>query len=138
MRQRLIAEDTSLQLMVTTNNTSLSPLLLCKLTSVAVMSIHKYVLLRQLRNGKQIKGQDDIKGSLDGSLKDVSDQLNNDKYRDKLQQIFLVLSALPEQIEASLIKVRNDLCNTFTNEIKVCIEHLDFKIIHSVPWSRMG
>ncbi|TYH58673.1 hypothetical protein ES332_D08G171400v1 [Gossypium tomentosum] len=80
MRQRSIAEDTSLQLM--------------------------------------IKGQEDIKASLDGSMKAVSDQLNNDKYRDKLQQIFLVLSALPEQMEASLIKVRNELCNTFTNEIK--------------------
>ncbi|MBA0763521.1 hypothetical protein Gotri_012954, partial [Gossypium trilobum] len=77
----------------------------------------------------QIKGQEDIKASLDGSMKAVSDQLNNDKYRDKLQQIFLLLSALPEQMEASLIKVRNELCNTFTNEIKA----IDCKTLSQKP-----
>ncbi|GMI75894.1 ARABIDOPSIS THALIANA PUTATIVE RECOMBINATION INITIATION DEFECTS 3 [Hibiscus trionum] len=80
MRQRLIAEDTSLHLMN--------------------------------------KGQEDIKASLDGSMKAISDQLNNDIYGDKLQQMFLVLSALPEQVEASLIKLKSELCNTFTKEIK--------------------
>ncbi|XP_022770441.1 protein PAIR1-like isoform X2 [Durio zibethinus] len=80
IQQKLIAEDTSLQLMN--------------------------------------KGQEVIKASLDGSMKEISDQLNKDIYRDKLQQIFLVLSALPEQMEVSLIKLQNELCNTFTNEIK--------------------
>ncbi|PPS17952.1 hypothetical protein GOBAR_AA02635 [Gossypium barbadense] len=79
MRQRSIAEDTSLQLM--------------------------------------IKGQEDMKTSLDGSMKAVSDQLNNDKFRDKLQQIFLVLSALPEQIEASLIKAID--CKTLSQKAPV-------------------
>ncbi|XP_039056566.1 putative recombination initiation defects 3 [Hibiscus syriacus] len=64
------------------------------------------------------KGQEDIKASLDGSMKAISDQLNNAIYGDKLQNIFLVLSTLPEQMEASLIKLQNELCNTFTNEIK--------------------
>ena len=54
-------------------------------------------------------------------MKAISDQLKKDIYRDKLQQIFLVLSALPEQMEASLIKLQNELCNTFTNEMKACI-----------------
>ncbi|XWS32177.1 hypothetical protein CRYUN_Cryun23aG0138500 [Craigia yunnanensis] len=67
IRQKLIAEDTSLQLMN--------------------------------------KGQEDIKVSIDGGMKAISDQLNMDIYRDKLQKIFLVLSALPEQMEASLIKL---------------------------------
>ncbi|XWS77023.1 hypothetical protein CRYUN_Cryun01aG0228000 [Craigia yunnanensis] len=80
IRQKLIAEDTSLQLMN--------------------------------------KGQEDIKASLHGGMKAISDQLNEDIYRDKLHQIFLVLSALPEQMEASLIKLQNELCNTFTNEMK--------------------
>ncbi|XP_022757351.1 protein PAIR1-like isoform X3 [Durio zibethinus] len=65
------------------------------------------------------KGQEDIKASLDGGMKAISEQLNMDIYRDKLQQIFLVLSALPEQTEASLLKLRNELCNTFTDEIKL-------------------
>ncbi|XP_022769510.1 protein PAIR1-like [Durio zibethinus] len=80
IQQKLIAEDTSLQLMN--------------------------------------KGQEVIKASLDGSMKEISDQLNKDIHRDKLQQFFLVLSALPEQTEASLIKLQNELSNTFTNEIK--------------------
>ncbi|XP_038996543.1 putative recombination initiation defects 3 [Hibiscus syriacus] len=80
MRQRLIAEDTSLHLMN--------------------------------------KGQEDIKASLDGSMKAISDQLNNAVYGDKLQNIFFVLSTLPEQMEASLIKLQNELCNSFTKEIK--------------------
>ncbi|XVF33325.1 hypothetical protein REPUB_Repub17cG0158700 [Reevesia pubescens] len=80
IRQKLIAEDTSLHLMN--------------------------------------KGQEDIKVSFDGGMKSISDQLNKDIYRDKLQQIFLVLSALPEQTEASLLKLQNELCNTFTKEIK--------------------
>ncbi|TYH06431.1 hypothetical protein ES288_A08G155700v1 [Gossypium darwinii] len=87
-------------------------------TKEVLLESESFSSSRQLRNGKQIKGQEDMKTSLDGSMKAVSDQLNNDKFRDKLQQIFLVLSALPEQIEASLIKVRNELCSTFTNEIK--------------------
>ncbi|OMO78776.1 protein PAIR1-like protein [Corchorus capsularis] len=64
------------------------------------------------------KGQEDIKASLDGGLKAISDQLDKDIYQNKLQQIFLVLSAFPEQMEASLVKLQNELCNTFTNEIK--------------------
>ncbi|XVE73860.1 hypothetical protein DITRI_Ditri11bG0152200 [Diplodiscus trichospermus] len=82
IRQKLIAEDTSLQLMN--------------------------------------KGQEDIKTSLDGGMKAISDQLLKDIYQDKLQQIFLVLSALPERTEASLIKLQNELCSTFSNEIKAC------------------
>ncbi|EOX95951.1 Recombination initiation defects 3, putative isoform 1 [Theobroma cacao] len=80
IRQKLIAEDTFLQLL---NN-----------------------------------GQEDIKASLDGGMKAISDQLNKDIYRDKLQQIFLVLSALPEQTEASLLKLQTEICNTFTNVVK--------------------
>ncbi|XVF29952.1 hypothetical protein REPUB_Repub16aG0015500 [Reevesia pubescens] len=63
-------------------------------------------------------GHDDIKASLDAGMKAILDQLNKDIYQDKLQQIFLVLSALPKQIKASLLKLQYELCNAFTNEIK--------------------
>lgn len=104
------------------NNTSLfsSFCLLNWLAFLLWAAINLY-FLRQLRYGKQNKGQEDIKASIDGGMKAISDQVNKDIYRDKLQQIFLVLSALPEQSEASLIKLKNELCNTFTNEIKACI-----------------
>ncbi|WRX10095.1 hypothetical protein QQP08_002582 [Theobroma cacao] len=99
IRQKLIAEDTFLQLL----------------------------LLRELRCGKQNNGQEDIKASLDGGMKAISDQLNKDIYRDKLQQIFLVLSALPEQTEASLLKLQTEICNTFTNGIASNVKTLGQK-----------
>ncbi|KAG8653564.1 putative recombination initiation defects 3 isoform X2 [Manihot esculenta] len=61
-----------------------------------------------------IKGQEETKFSLDGNLKSISDRLSKDIYQDKSQQIFSVLSALKKQMEASLLKLQNDLCMTFT------------------------
>uniref|UniRef100_A0A6N2LNW2 Protein PAIR1 n=1 Tax=Salix viminalis TaxID=40686 RepID=A0A6N2LNW2_SALVM len=43
--------------------------------------------------------QEDVKFSLEGSLKSISEQQSKDRYQDKLQQIFLVLSTLPKQME---------------------------------------
>ncbi|XP_011023330.1 PREDICTED: protein PAIR1-like isoform X2 [Populus euphratica] len=63
-------------------------------------------------------GQEDVKFSLEGSLKSLSEQLSKDIYRDNLQQIFLVLSTLPKQIEIFLYKLQNELCTTFTKEIQ--------------------
>ncbi|KAG8663796.1 putative recombination initiation defects 3 isoform X2 [Manihot esculenta] len=60
-----------------------------------------------------IKGQEDTKFSLDGNLKSISDQLCKDIYQEKLQEIFSVLSALPKQMEALLLKSQNALCMTF-------------------------
>ncbi|WCJ22785.1 Protein PAIR1 [Euphorbia peplus] len=65
-----------------------------------------------------IKGQEDTKLSLEGRLKSISDQLRTETSHDKLQQIFLVLSALPEQIEASLQKLQNDLRITLSKEMQ--------------------
>ncbi|XP_065864300.1 putative recombination initiation defects 3 [Euphorbia lathyris] len=65
-----------------------------------------------------IKGQEDTKLSLEGRLKSISDQLCNETCQDKLQQIFLLLSALPEQIEASLQKLQNNLRMTLSKEMQ--------------------
>ncbi|XP_043812424.1 putative recombination initiation defects 3 isoform X3 [Manihot esculenta] len=81
---------------------------------------HKLEGIRQklivLDNSLQlmIKGQEETKFSLDGNLKSISDRLSKDIYQDKSQQIFSVLSALKKQMEASLLKLQNDLCMTFT------------------------
>ncbi|KAG6784776.1 hypothetical protein POTOM_010483 [Populus tomentosa] len=66
-------------------------------------------------------GQEDVKFSLEGSLKSLSEQLSKDRYQDNLQQIFLVLSTLPKQIEMFLYKLQNELCTTFTKEIQARI-----------------
>ncbi|XP_050236068.1 putative recombination initiation defects 3 isoform X2 [Mercurialis annua] len=65
-----------------------------------------------------IKGQDDTKVSINGSLISISQQLSKDIFQDKLQQIFLVLSALPHHMEASVLKLQSDLCTTFTKELQ--------------------
>ncbi|GLT60646.1 hypothetical protein SLA2020_334030 [Shorea laevis] len=83
IRQRLISEDASLQLM--------------------------------------IKGLEDIKTNLDGVMKSISGQLSYSMCLDKLEQIFLLLSTLPTQIEASLFKLQNRLQNFFTKEIQAIL-----------------
>ncbi|EEF50533.1 conserved hypothetical protein [Ricinus communis] len=65
-----------------------------------------------------IKGQEDTKFTLDGSLKSISERLSKDISQDRLQQIFLVLSAFPQQMEASLLKLQSDLSMTFTKELQ--------------------
>ncbi|KAJ6729756.1 RECOMBINATION INITIATION DEFECTS 3-RELATED [Salix viminalis] len=62
--------------------------------------------------------QEDVKFSLEGSLKSISEQQSKDRYQDKLQQIFLVLSTLPKQMEMFVYKLQNELCTSFTKEIQ--------------------
>ncbi|XP_043695902.1 putative recombination initiation defects 3 isoform X2 [Telopea speciosissima] len=65
-----------------------------------------------------LKGQDDIKASLDGTLKSIHDQLKKDLYQHKLQETISVLSALPNQIEARLLKLQNELSEAFSKEME--------------------
>lgn len=64
------------------------------------------------------KGQEDIKTGLDGGLKSLSDQLGKDIYEDKFKEIFLELSSLPKKIEASLLKLQNELFSFLTEQMK--------------------
>ncbi|RDX86291.1 Protein PAIR1, partial [Mucuna pruriens] len=73
IRQKLIAQDNSLQLMT--------------------------------------KGQEEIKASIDGSLKSLSEQMSHVSKKEKLQDVYLAVSALPQLIESSLQNVQNDLRN---------------------------
>ncbi|XP_027337787.1 protein PAIR1 [Abrus precatorius] len=58
------------------------------------------------------KGQEEMKASIEGSLKSLSEQMSQINNKEKLQEVFLVVSALPHLIEASLQSVQNDLHNT--------------------------
>ncbi|KAM1486438.1 hypothetical protein ACFX2I_000637 [Malus domestica] len=83
MRQKLIAQDNSLQL--------------------------------------TIKGQEDFKTRLEGGIKSISEEVSKNTYQDKLQEIFLALSALPEKIgvaEAALLKSQNKLHDSFIKELQ--------------------
>ncbi|XP_062086953.1 putative recombination initiation defects 3 [Humulus lupulus] len=65
-----------------------------------------------------IKGQEDIKASLDLGFKSTSDQVNKHTYQDKFQEIFSVLSTLPQKIEASIQKSQNEFRNSFAKEMQ--------------------
>ncbi|XP_034197948.1 putative recombination initiation defects 3, partial [Prunus dulcis] len=67
------------------------------------------------------KRQEDFKASFDGGIKSMSEQLSKNNSQDKLQEMFLVLSALPvkiEIIEASLLKSQNKLHDSFVKEMQ--------------------
>ncbi|XP_031275855.1 protein PAIR1 [Pistacia vera] len=64
------------------------------------------------------KGNEDIKASLDGGLKSLSDQLGKDAHEEKLKEILLVLSTFPVQTEASLLKLQNKLSNLLAKKMQ--------------------
>nr|XP_012574171.1 protein PAIR1 [Cicer arietinum] len=79
IRQKLIAQDNSLQLMT--------------------------------------KGQEEIKASINGSLASLSEQMSHVTNIEKLQEVYTMVSAMPQLIESSLRNVQNDLQKT-TKEMK--------------------
>lgn len=68
----------------------------------------------------QNKGQEDMKASIAGGFNLISDQLSKDIYQDKLQGIFKVVSALPKQVEASILRLQDKLGSTLSKEMQVC------------------
>nr|XP_048320842.1 putative recombination initiation defects 3 isoform X2 [Ziziphus jujuba var. spinosa] len=64
------------------------------------------------------KGQEDIRAIFEGGFKSISELVRKGTYQDKLQEIFLVLSALPEKIEATILKSQNELCNSVIKELQ--------------------
>ena len=62
----------------------------------------------------QSKGQEEIQASIDGSLKSLSEQMTKASDQEKLQKVYLAVSALPQLIEASLQSLQSDLHNTTT------------------------
>lgn len=72
-----------------------------------------------MRSGKQKKGQEDIKASLAGGFRSISDELNKDISKHKLQEICLQVSAFPQQMEASMLKIQDKLSDTLSKEMQV-------------------
>ena len=68
----------------------------------------------------QNKGHEDLKASVAGGFKLISDRLSKDIYQDKLQETFKVVSALPQQVEASILRLQDKLGNTLFKEVQVC------------------
>ncbi|KAI8028482.1 Protein PAIR1, partial [Camellia lanceoleosa] len=68
--------------------------------------------LMQLMN----MGQEDVKTNLVGGVKSISDRVSQD--RDRLKEISSMISALPEQIDLCLQKLKSELCKTVTQEMQ--------------------
>ncbi|XP_050249622.1 putative recombination initiation defects 3 isoform X2 [Quercus robur] len=64
------------------------------------------------------RGQEDLKASIAGGFKLISDQHSKDIYQDKLQETFKVVSALPQQVEASILRLQDKLGNTLSKEVQ--------------------
>jgi len=65
----------------------------------------------------QMKGQEEIKASINGSLKSLSEQMSHVTDIEKLQEVYMLVSSMPQLIEGSLRNLQNDLQNT-TKEMK--------------------
>ncbi|KAI5381447.1 hypothetical protein KIW84_UN0724, partial [Lathyrus oleraceus] len=74
IRQKLIAQDNSLQLMM--------------------------------------RGQEELKASINESLKSVSEQMSHVTNIEKLQEVYMLVSAMPQLIEGSMRNLQNDLQKT--------------------------
>ncbi|KAK9951670.1 hypothetical protein M0R45_007106 [Rubus argutus] len=66
------------------------------------------------------KGQEDFKTSFDAGIKSMLEQLSKNPNQDKLQEMFLVLSALPEKIEASLLSSQNSCTTPSSRKCRNC------------------
>lgn len=65
----------------------------------------------------QMKGQEEIKASINGSLKSLSEQMSRVTDIEKLQEVYMLVSSMPQLIEGSLRNLQNNLQNT-TKEMK--------------------
>lgn len=70
------------------------------------------------------KGQEDVKSSLRGELKSLSDQINHDKCHQNSQELSNLLSGLEEKIEVFILNLHKNLSKSFTNEIQTVVYKL--------------
>ncbi|KAI5381446.1 hypothetical protein KIW84_UN0724, partial [Lathyrus oleraceus] len=91
IRQKLIAQDNSLQLMM--------------------------------------RGQEELKASINESLKSVSEQMSHVTNIEKLQEVYMLVSAMPQLIEGSMRNLQNDLQKTTKEmqEISRSLKHTNQK-----------
>ncbi|XP_059651397.1 putative recombination initiation defects 3 [Cornus florida] len=87
--------------------------------SVVVEGIRQKLIVHDHSLQLLDKREEDIKTTLDGGFKSISDQLIQDIYQERLQEISSMLSALPEQIDACLQKLKYDICRSFSQEMQV-------------------
>ncbi|EOA40410.1 hypothetical protein CARUB_v10009137mg [Capsella rubella] len=81
--------------------------------------IQQKLILQDTSLQQLMKEQADAKASLDGGVKSILEEFSKDPNQEKLQKIFLMLTAIPEQVESALQRIQREICHTFTREIQV-------------------
>ncbi|KAK4578240.1 hypothetical protein RGQ29_028394 [Quercus rubra] len=89
-----------------------------KEVSLEMDSIRQKLIVQDNFLQSMNRGQEDLKASVAGGFKLISEQLSKDIYQDKLQEIFKVVSALPQQVEASILRLQDKLGNTLSKEVQ--------------------
>ncbi|KAL1360439.1 hypothetical protein AAHE18_04G176900 [Arachis hypogaea] len=69
-----------------------------------------------------IKGQEEIKASIDGNLKLLSEQLCKFTSQEKSQEVSLIVSTLPQIIETSFKSLQQEIHAKFTEEMQACFD----------------
>ncbi|KAL5981464.1 hypothetical protein ACLOJK_015526 [Asimina triloba] len=85
--------------------------------SLEMDGIRQRMLVNDSSLQQVLKGEEDIKASLDANLKAISEQLRKDPNQYKLDEVESSILALPVLIENRLLKLQNELFQTFTKEM---------------------
>ncbi|XP_010479952.1 PREDICTED: protein PAIR1-like isoform X4 [Camelina sativa] len=81
--------------------------------------LQQKLILQDTSLQQLMKDQADAKASLVGGVKSILEEFSNDPNQEKLQNISLMLTAIPEQVDSAMQRIQRELCHTFTREIQV-------------------
>ncbi|KAF3775810.1 PAIR1 protein [Nymphaea thermarum] len=90
-----------------------------------VMQINKAV--------KELKEEEAIKASIDGTMKSIPDELRKEANQPKLQEIVSKLTSMPDFIETRFYKLKAELCCAFTQEIQAIKEKKEMSCSKEPP-----
>ncbi|XP_061360035.1 putative recombination initiation defects 3 [Gastrolobium bilobum] len=90
-----------------------------KETNLEMECIRQKLIIHDNSLQLMIKGQEEIKASIEGNLKSLSEHMCKVTSQEKLQEVSSVVSTLPQLIEASLRSLQNELDSSFTKEMQV-------------------
>ncbi|XP_010457091.1 PREDICTED: protein PAIR1 isoform X1 [Camelina sativa] len=81
--------------------------------------LQQKLILQDTSLQQLMKDQADAKASLVGGVKSILEEFSKDPNQEKLQNISLMLTAIPEQVDSAMQRIQRELCHTFTREIQV-------------------
>ncbi|KAJ8623859.1 hypothetical protein MRB53_032389 [Persea americana] len=88
-----------------------------KEVSLEMEGIRQKLIIQDSSLQLMLKGEEDVKTRLDRSLNSISEQLRKELEKYKLEETISCLSAVPDHIDSRLLKLQNELCQFFSNEV---------------------